>query len=638
MGLDLRQFSPFRPFSMGGGDPLAQNRVFVRDYQSVGLGGSATFSRASSAYMWRDADGRMWSEYASGRTLIECPSGELRFEGARRRQNLIRNSGTAGAVVGVVGAGGAWPTNWVVSLNGATAEILAVADNTLRVKLTGTITQTWAKLHPDGWTASAVPSAFPGQVFTAVAEVRRVSGSLLTAAESGIDEYSTVYLVGGTGSQVTLTDVFARASYIRTFTNAAALKALPVMFIYAPSAGVTLDDVIEIRFPSLENVSGLTDQSLDSYISGTQYYSTLRNGTPIPESEMGAFVEGAAATNAIRNSTMDGAAVGVPGTLPLNWSTYTAQTGLTQEITGISVVGGMKCIGVRISGTPNTSGGYGIYVETATGISAATGQVWTYAVYLAKTAGTLNGVSEILMRINERTAAGSYVTVRIGSDVKSSLGATLAPYTFTATLSGGATVGRAQPHIHIVLSGAPIDITLQIGLPIIVQSERVGTPIPTVDAAATRAADSAISYPLTTPQSQGMAIIECAFPSGSPTTTEKGILSLRSASAQSILYGPAGSAVLRSTDGTNDADTASAFPVTGACTMAIRWNAATAKMQTSILKSGTWTTSGEVTYDGSFTTDNVLRVASAAAYPMIVDKVSVYTKDKGQAWIQEHFR
>jgi hypothetical protein len=46
--------------------------------------GTLTHTRATSAWMWRDSDGRMWRDYAAGRVLIECPAGELRFEGARR--------------------------------------------------------------------------------------------------------------------------------------------------------------------------------------------------------------------------------------------------------------------------------------------------------------------------------------------------------------------------------------------------------------------------------------------------------------------------------------------------------------------------------------------------------------------------
>jgi hypothetical protein len=52
--------------------------------------GTLTHTRATSAWMWRDSDGRMWRDYAAGRTLIECPAGELRphrpMRGARRAE------------------------------------------------------------------------------------------------------------------------------------------------------------------------------------------------------------------------------------------------------------------------------------------------------------------------------------------------------------------------------------------------------------------------------------------------------------------------------------------------------------------------------------------------------------------------
>jgi hypothetical protein len=94
-------------------------------------------------------------------------------------------------------------------------------------------------------------------------------------------------------------------------------------------------------------------------------------------------------TNSIRNNTMVGAVAGTPGTLPTNWSTFTALTGLTREIVGTGTENGITYIDIRVSGTPSGAGRYDFVYETGTGVAALNGQTWTNSGYFKLQAGTL---------------------------------------------------------------------------------------------------------------------------------------------------------------------------------------------------------------------------------------------------------
>ena len=189
-------------------------------------------------------------------------------------------------------------------------------------------------------------------------------------------------------------------------------------------------------------------------------------------------------TNSIRNSSMVGAVAGSPGTLPTNWTSLL--NGLTQTIVGTGTQNGLNYIDLRFSGTAS---GTVIYIrpETVTNIAAATGQTWTNSVYLRAISSAPNALRLIS---EERTSAGVYVTEGSTSDF--SITSSLAQYTFTRTLNGGATVGAVNPIIRLNLTnGAAYDFTIRIAAPQMELGAYATTWVPTTTAAVTRLADAA---------------------------------------------------------------------------------------------------------------------------------------------------
>jgi hypothetical protein len=159
---------------------------------------------------------------------------------------------------------------------------------------------------------------------------------------------------------------------------------------------------------------------------------------------------------------------------------------LTQTVVGTGTQNGLNYIDLRFSGTAS---GTVIYIrpETTTNIAAATGQTWTNSVYLRAISSAPNALRLIL---EERTSAGVYLTEGTTSDF--SITSSLAQYTFTRTLNGGATVGAVNPIIRLNLTnGAAYDFTIRIAAPQMELGAYATTFVRTSTAAVTRVEDAA---------------------------------------------------------------------------------------------------------------------------------------------------
>lgn len=199
-----------------------------------------------------------------------------------------------------------------------------------------------------------------------------------------------------------------------------------------------------------------------------------------------------AATNSIRNSTMQGAVAGTPGTLPTNWN-FNPTGGLTQSVVGVGTTNGIPYIDYRYQGTSTDAGGSNQYLETTTQIVAALSQNWTISAYVALVAGSLSGGVTMKLGAVQRTSAGGAATGGGGSSNLDgsafSPTSTLTRYSATVSLNSS-DVAYVQPKFFFVYtSGAAIDFTIRIGLPQMVQANMVSSPIKTTGAAASRASD-----------------------------------------------------------------------------------------------------------------------------------------------------
>jgi hypothetical protein len=248
-----------------------------------------------------------------------------------------------------------------------------------------------------------------------------------------------------------------------------------VLYSQIPDSGAVDFSVTRATTAFRTNASGI----LESVASGVPRldYPAL-GGCP-------ALLVEPAATNGIRNNSMQGAVTGSPGTLPTNW-TIPAAAGLTREIVAIGTENGIDYLDVKLSGTA-TGTETEIRFEGATEIVAANGQTWTESVYLKAISQPSPPLSYRLFMIT-RTSGGATVATDLSSNL--SITSTLTRFPFTRTLSGGVTTERIQPSIFISLTnGASYDFTIRIGWPQMELGSVATSPIRTTTAAATRNAD-----------------------------------------------------------------------------------------------------------------------------------------------------
>jgi hypothetical protein len=198
-------------------------------------------------------------------------------------------------------------------------------------------------------------------------------------------------------------------------------------------------------------------------------------------------------TNYIRNSTMQGAVVGTPGTMPTNW-TRAGGTGtgtITAHVVGSGTTGGLAYTDYRIFGTSAASGFtyYNLTFGPTAHIAASSGQTWTDSLYLALVGGTSTNITNVTQNTS-LFSGGSYLGEMFSpSNRLPSLTGTLQRFALMGTISNASTT-NIQPLIQINFPvSSAIDITLRIAAPQLELGTFGTSFIPTTNAAATRAAD-----------------------------------------------------------------------------------------------------------------------------------------------------
>ena len=150
-----------------GGETLAPGVVFTRASAAMALG----------------ADGATWQQAASNLPRLTGTGRRLLVESART--NTIRNPRGEGAVAGLLGAGGALPTNWTVgNTAGLATEVIGSGTEAglpyVEIRISGTPNGALYQLNQD----SVFPSAAAGDDWTYSLFSRQSGGSLANLGQA----------------------------------------------------------------------------------------------------------------------------------------------------------------------------------------------------------------------------------------------------------------------------------------------------------------------------------------------------------------------------------------------------------------------------------------------------------------------
>ncbi len=198
-------------------------------------------------------------------------------------------------------------------------------------------------------------------------------------------------------------------------------------------------------------------------------------------------------TNSVRNNTMAGAVVGVPGTLPTNWARPASPTnGISSQISDTWIESGINYLDVRFTGTATSTFSFSITTDTSSAIAASSSQVWTNSCYLKLIAGSLNN-STVQLVVNEYSSVPAFL--------RNSFSSTITPTTTGLSLqrssqiitTGASTAYVQQAFAINFVSGSTYDFTLRIGMPQLEQGAGATSVIATSSTAVTRSADTSTS-------------------------------------------------------------------------------------------------------------------------------------------------
>lgn len=236
--------------------------------------------------------------------------------------------------------------------------------------------------------------------------------------------------------------------------------------------------------------------SVGTYFDSSGVLQTAASGTPrfdhdpVTHVAKGILIE-EARTNSIRNSSMQGAAVGNPGTLPsAGWATPTTSNGLARSVTGTGTINGMPYIDVRYAGTTTAAGFTNIQFLAAGQAAAANAQTWTHSIYLSMPSGSLANVSNLRLRMATYNGALGYFNDRppAGGPLEG-VTSTISRYSVTSNMND-ASIAFIVPYIQFTYNtGVAVDFTLRIAVPQLEQGAFPTSYIPTASTAVTRQAD-----------------------------------------------------------------------------------------------------------------------------------------------------
>lgn len=470
-------------------------------------GGSAWYK--STAYLLNNVSPSLFHDYAKNRYynttdgVISFPVTTTRTTNATMFDssgnlvwapaNMIAQSSTTGAVLGVIGSGGVMPTGWSsVSVAGITREVVAITSEYIDLRLYGT-NGSGSIVYPHIKFSPAI-SVVLSQNYTLSASAAVVAGDY-TGFNAASGALTCQWLNSGTYvSEMSGSTKFTSSTLVRFAASgvapASGITQIQPQMNMVINIGTTVDITLRLSNPQLE-YKGIDSPKPYINTTGTAYYGPRLDYNPATLQPRGYLIE-VQRTNSIRNNMLIGGVAGSPGTAPTNWS-ISSIPGVTIT-TAYGVENGMTYIDVTYSGT-NTSGALAyptITPEQANSVAAASGQTWTHSAFAKKVSGA-DSESQWNVGFLGRDSGGSIVS---GESVTTDFvgGARLSDSRVQVSRTFvDAAVAFAQPRItrDSLGIGATMDITIRIGLPQFEQGAFATSAIPTYGVAATRSGDIA---------------------------------------------------------------------------------------------------------------------------------------------------
>lgn len=205
-------------------------------------------------------------------------------------------------------------------------------------------------------------------------------------------------------------------------------------------------------------------------------------------------------TNDIRNSTMQGAESGTPGTPPTYWSMGTSYGGLTREISAVGEENGIPYIDVRFhgvaTGNPTTYASFHPDGSETTNSPATKTSRYTFSSYVKRISGTVPSGCTFILVINNANSSivdlGEYKVSTIISSSSIPSGDLIANrFALTNTDFTSTDTAYFRPYYQWnVPYNTSFDVTIRIGLPQMEEGSFATSAIPTTDQGKTRTADN----------------------------------------------------------------------------------------------------------------------------------------------------
>lgn len=225
--------------------------ALVLDFLRSTLDSRLIFTRASAG---TDIVNGVLTSFATDAPRISTANG-LMIEEART--NSLPNNGTGGAVVGTLGSGGAYPTNWLdVNTRNLVREIVSTRTENgfriTRVRYSGTPNSTGTLGLQ--YTANTTIVAANAQTWTTSHYIALVAGSMsnATLATRVNEGTSAGAYINGSGTNFTPNATLTRYTHTRTLSGGGTVARVWGSFDLSVTNGLAVDLTLDIAEPQLE--------------------------------------------------------------------------------------------------------------------------------------------------------------------------------------------------------------------------------------------------------------------------------------------------------------------------------------------------------------------------------------------------